>query len=152
MATILLLDASLVGLAAVNEKKAEVAAFRAWIEAKHADSAYIIAVADVTWYEARRGLLSVRDDVRLKRVDEFCEKYFRLRVPQDAWRVASELWADLRRRGQSVADPKSLDGDAVLAGVARTCGGPGDEVVVVTKNRKHLIRFGINTEAWQDVP
>jgi len=35
---------------------------------------------------------------------------------------AAHLWAQARQRGQSVADPKELDGDVILAAQARQVG------------------------------
>lgn len=57
---------------------------------------------------------------------------------------AAELWAQARRGGKSVADPKELDGAAILAAQARRVG-----VIVVTENVGHLSVW-VNARDWRE--
>ncbi len=54
--------------------------------------------------------------------------------------------ASLPVKGQSVADPKELDGDVILAAQARHAGA-----VVITENLGHLARF-VEFYDWRDTP
>ena len=58
---------------------------------------------------------------------------------------AAELWADARRRGVPTADPKELDGDAILAAQAIQVGA-----VVATDNVGHLSRF-VDARNWMEI-
>jgi predicted nucleic acid-binding protein len=57
-------------------------------------------------------------------------------------RRAAELWADVRRRGQPTADPRSLDADVILSAQAEGVGG-----IVATENVSHLSRF-VDAREW----
>jgi hypothetical protein len=63
-------------------------------------------------------------------------------------RDAALLWADLRKRGQPIADPKALDADVILAAQARRMDAA--EVVVATTNVQHLSRL-VDAKLWRDV-
>ncbi len=58
---------------------------------------------------------------------------------------AAELWAESRRQGKPTADPKELDGDAILATQALYAGG-----IVVTENIGHWGLF-VDAMHWQDI-
>jgi hypothetical protein len=55
------------------------------------------------------------------------------------------LWANARRGGYSVADPKELDGDVILAAQAKEIGA-----IVATENVGHLSLF-VDARNWQSV-
>jgi predicted nucleic acid-binding protein len=58
---------------------------------------------------------------------------------------AAELWADARRHGVPTADPRELDGDAILAAQALQA-----QAIVVTDNVRHLSRF-VEAKSWTDI-
>jgi predicted nucleic acid-binding protein len=60
-------------------------------------------------------------------------------------RLAVQLWADVRRRGQPTAPEAALDGDVILAAQTILIGG-----TIITANRKHLSRF-VETKEWNEV-
>ncbi len=58
---------------------------------------------------------------------------------------AAYLWAQARQHGQSVADPKELDGDVILAAQARQVGA-----MVATENVGHLALF-VEAKSWRAI-
>jgi len=148
MAPRILLDAGLVGLASVDPQNPTAAAFRQWFSGKRAGAE--VCITPLTRYEARRDLVRVGATRKLARVDEFCRDLTPLPVTDLAWEVATDFWAIVRRQGRSTASPLALDADAILAGVAATCGQPGDIVILATTNIRHLGWFpGIDARLWQ---
>ncbi len=63
---------------------------------------------------------------------------------------AAELWAEVRQSGQATADPKSLDGDVILAAQALLQAQQGYEVIVAATNVKHISRF-VDARLWTDI-
>ncbi|MEG4234869.1 hypothetical protein QUA40_22615 [Microcoleus sp. Pol11C3] len=55
--------------------------------------------------------------------------------------LATQLWADSRRRGRPTAEPNSLDGDVILGAQAILEVNAGNEVVIATTNVGHLSQF-----------
>ncbi len=73
-----------------------------------------------------------------------------LPITRPAILKAAEFWSLLRNEGKGTADPKELDGDAILAAQAVTTAQPGDKVIVATTNPGHLNRFpGVTAEPWE---
>ena len=62
----------------------------------------------------------------------------------------AKLWAEVRQSGQATADPKSLDGDVILAAQALLQAQQGYEVIVATTNVKHISRF-VDARLWADI-
>ena len=62
---------------------------------------------------------------------------------------ASELWAEIRRRGRPTADALALDGDVILAATAMALQGEFEDVVVVTNNTRHLDQL-VRTARWEE--
>jgi len=63
---------------------------------------------------------------------------------------AARLWAEVRQGRQATADPKSLDGDVILAAQAMLQVQQGYEVIVATTNVKHISRF-VDARLWTDI-
>ena len=151
MATIVLLDAGLVGLACVDPKKPAAADFEGWLQ--DVIRSAVVRVADVTRYEVRREPSRLGASARLRRLDRFCTRVPVVPVTPEAWDRAGDFWAFVRRAGRPTAAPEALDADAILAGVAATVAGPGDRVVIATTNVRHLGWFpGIDAREWHDIP
>lgn len=152
---LVLLDAGLVGLATLHrdDPGVEGRAFRAWYGAT-AGSFHRFALADVTRYEARRGLLHKQSSAKLRRLDFLTLATLPVPTSTPAWDLAAEFWARLRRAGRPTAGDGSLDGDAVLAATATVLAAEPTQtrrVVVATTNVRHLGWFGIDARDWRDI-
>ncbi len=151
MATIILLDAGLVGLACVDPQKPIAVAFDMWLRGIIGPT-IIVRIAEVTRYEVRRELSRLGAVARLRRLEKFCARIPVVPVTPDAWLRAGDFWAVVRRQGRPTAAPDAPDADAILAGVAATIGGPEDRVVIATTNVRHLRWFpGIDARDWRDI-
>ena len=112
----------------------------------------LVITADLTDFEVRRELLRIGATAKLRRLDDLRETAFLLPVNSESWRKAAEFWAFVRRAGRPTAGADALDGDAILAAVAATIVGPGDEAVVATTNVAHLGRFpGVAARTWRQI-
>ncbi len=148
MVTRILLDAGLIGLSSSDPQNPSRIAFLRWVITKQANAD--VCVTPLSLYEARRDLVRVGSVRKLARLDQFCQSLIPLPVTDQAWERATDFWAIVRRLGRNTASPLALDADAILAGVAATCGQPGDAVVVATTNIRHLGWFpGIDARLWQ---
>jgi hypothetical protein len=63
-------------------------------------------------------------------------------------RLAADLWAQARRRGQPTAGDNTIDADMILAAQALSLGVV--PVVVATTNVGHLARF-VPAELWHTI-
>lgn len=68
-------------------------------------------------------------------------------VPQAAFGLAAEFWAQARLGGFPTAPDPALDADVILAARAATLGGP---VIVATGNVSHLSRF-VPADLWPNI-
>ncbi|PSB49797.1 nucleic acid-binding protein [Chamaesiphon polymorphus] len=107
-------------------------------------------------YEVRRGLLlaqkqglvadglSILDD--LDRLIDFL--YLEDRILD----LAADIWARARASGQPTAGDLKLDADMIICATWQDLASryPGQEVVIVTTNVRHLSRFA-NAVVWQDL-
>jgi predicted nucleic acid-binding protein len=66
-------------------------------------------------------------------------------LDREAMLKAADLWAQARKNGLPTADPKALDGDAILAAQALEVNG-----IVATDNVGHLARF-VTARTWRDI-
>ncbi len=64
--------------------------------------------------------------------------------------LAAQLWAEARQRGKPTADSKSLDGDVILASLAKLAEIAGNTVIIATRNVKHLSLF-VDAREWQNI-
>ena len=148
MATKILLDAGLVGLSCIDPQNPSLITFQQWVITKQVTCD--VYVSSLTRYEARRDLVRAGLLAKLNRLDQFCRTLIHIPVTDQAWERATDFWAIVRRQGHNTAPPLALDADAILAGVAATCGQPGDTVIVATTNIRHLNWFpGIDARLWQ---
>jgi predicted nucleic acid-binding protein len=114
-----------------------------------------LAVTEIAHYEVRRELVRLNAISSLHRLDRLVSgragmDY--LPLTTEVIVRAAEYWAVVRRAGQPTADPKELDGDAILAAQASLAGNPGDEVLIATTNAGHLARFpGISAQSWEQI-
>jgi hypothetical protein len=73
--------------------------------------------------------------------------YLEIKTP--VMRLAAELWARARQRGQPTASDQSLDADVILAAQALLLNDPN--VIVATTNVAHISRF-VAADLWQNIP
>lgn len=152
MARLIVLDAGVVGLLCSSPSLTKVRACRQWSKSQERAGTRFF-LSDLTFFEVERELLRIKARAKLARLDDLASSTIPIIVSRAAWRKAAEFWASLRQSGKPTASPDALDGDAILAAVAATVGGPGDEVVIATTNAGHLVRFpGIDARIWEDIP
>lgn len=114
----------------------------------HNRKIHLPAIAD---YELRRELLRMRLKDQggarsLVRLNTLLGVLDYLPMTAEDFRLAAQLWAEARVSGRSTADPKSLDGDVLLAAQAKRIQG-----TVVTNNRKHVSLYGVEAKDWFEV-
>jgi predicted nucleic acid-binding protein len=112
---------------------------------------FVPKIAD---YEVRRELLRRNNAAGVARMDAFnlaADRY--LPLTTGAVRLVCRLWAQSRQAGRVTADPKSLDGDVLIAAQARLL-VPADyglsDMVVATENLAHLVGLA-NAAVWSDI-
>ncbi len=60
----------------------------------------------------------------------------------------AQLWAQARQAGTPTTAPKALDGDVILAAEAMLLASQSHQVIVATKNIRHLSQF-VDAREWQ---
>ena len=102
-----------------------------------------LVIPELADYEVRRELTRKQLVAGLARLDQISVGPLRhyLPITTAAMKRASELWADVRNRGMATADPKELDGDAIIAAQVLTSTFAGPDTIVATSNVSHLSRF-----------
>ena len=105
----------------------------------------IVYLPEIIDYEVRRGLLAANMIRSIRRLDQLKSVLTYLPLTTATMLDAAHLWALARRRGQTVADPKELDGDVILAAQALRVGA-----MVATENVGHLALF-VEASRWKDI-
>lgn len=109
-----------------------------------------VVLPEIVDYELRRNFLleisrgKTSFNKSLRRLDELRETLRFVPLNSHIMLKAAELWAKSRRLGKPAADPKALDGDAILAAQALYVGG-----IVITENVGHLELF-VDTKLWEE--
>jgi predicted nucleic acid-binding protein len=123
-----------------------------WLDALlHREREFIhVFVPEIADYELRRKLLHLipkgqASPKSLRRLDELESLFEYLRLDTATMRHAAELWALSRKHGYPTTDPRSLDGDVILAAQTLVVDG-----VVVTSNPKHLEHF-VPVKTWNEI-
>jgi len=105
----------------------------------------VVYLPEIIDYEVRRGLLAAHMTRSVRRLDQLKEALTYLPLTTATMLEAASLWAQARQRGQSVADPKELDGDVILAAQAQQVGA-----MVATENVGHLALF-VEVKSWRAI-
>jgi predicted nucleic acid-binding protein len=108
-------------------------------------SGVAIVLPEIADYEVRRSLLLEELARSIERLDQLKRTLTYAPITTDIILKAAELWALARRRGKPTADPKELDGDAILAAQALEAGA-----IVATDNIGHLSLF-VEAKDWKDL-
>jgi len=111
---------------------------------------YKVAVPEIADYELRRELMRADKLKGIQRLDRLKNQIIYLPITTSVMLYAAKLWAEVRQSGQATADPKSLDGDVILAAQALLQAQQGYEVIVATTNVKHISRF-VDARLWTDI-
>ncbi len=128
---------------------AEAAEAKEWM--RHLREAGVaVRVPEIADYELRRELLRAGKPRSVERLDRFGEEAGFLPLTTEAMRLAAEIWAGARNRGEPTAPDPALDGDVILAAQARLLGSELAGVVVATANLGHLSRL-VAAVHWRDV-
>ena len=152
MTKYIVLDSGPLWLLTQKVGQAEADACRRWAAA-HETTGVRLIVPDLADYEVRRELTRKRAVGPLARLDAYvaAQPGRHLPLTSAAMRLAARLWADVRQHGVPTADPKELDGDAILAAQVLDAGLPVTETVVATTNAVHIVRFHLDARSWSTI-
>lgn len=145
----LLLDTNLLGKLCHPKQYADV---KAWFsEILGRPSSITVALPEVADYELRRALIrGIRqqqiEPKSLDRLNAFGKLLDYQALTTPVMQDAASLWAQARIGGYPTAPEEALDGDVILAAQARE-----EPAVVVTSNRKHLTRYGVEAKDWSEI-
>jgi predicted nucleic acid-binding protein len=106
---------------------------------------YEVAIPEISDY-----LLRANKFNGIRQLDLLKAQFTYLPITTPTVLLAAKLWAEVRQSGQATADPKSLDGDVILAAQALLQAQQGYEVIVATTNVKHISRF-VDARLWTDI-
>ena len=137
----LLLDAGPLGMIAHPKPNYE---FARWFDSL-LDSDIKIIVPEITDFEVRRSFLLNGMSRALERLNQLKIRLNYLPITTEMMLQAAQFWADARKRGHPVGDPKELNGDVILAAQAVSVDG-----IVVTENVGHLAQFA-DARSWKDI-
>ncbi len=104
-----------------------------------------VVIPEIADYEVRRELVRAGKKKSLERLEQLTRILGYLPIDTATMRRAARLWAKARNLGKPSADPKELDGDAILAAQAQLV-----EAEVATDNVGHLSLF-VETKRWRDI-
>lgn len=149
MTRVILLDSGPLGLVTNPTGSPEADACNEWLGSLLENDIQVL-VPEIADYEIRRELLRAGKLRGIRRLDRLAVDIGYLPLTTAAMRRAAEFWATARRHGQPTADPKALDGDAILAAQAALIAHGGDEVMIATMNVGHLARF-VEARNWPDI-
>ena len=151
MSRFLFLDSAPLGLITHPQQSARVAAITEWLSRCILSGDRVIVPA-IVYYELKRELLRAKKTAGIARLDAFVRatpgRY--LPLSDEALRLAAELWATARQRGQPGSDRATLDVDVILAAQALSFGPASSDVIVATSNSKHFTQF-ITAQDWSEI-
>jgi predicted nucleic acid-binding protein len=151
---IIFLDSSILGQLCSTGVTDELAKLDSWFERSLIRA--VVVSSTICDYEVRRGLLLAREQGinagGLPLLDRLHQAIDFLPVDEDILRSAAEIWAKARIEGQPTAGDSNIDADMIICATWQDLAThyPGQEVVIVTTNVRHLSRFA-NAVVWQDV-
>jgi predicted nucleic acid-binding protein len=136
-----MLDTGPLGRIAYPRRNSEI---MAWVDQLQS-AGIIIVLPEIADYELRRNFLLEGLTSSLTRLDQLKSLFYYLPLNTKTMIKAAELWAESRRRGRPMADPKELDGDVILAAQAIQVGA-----VIATENVGHLSHF-VEARLWRNI-
>jgi len=124
-------------------------AFVDWIANLRSSDAALI-VPEIAHYELRRELLRINQTTSVERLDSLIRATAYAPITTPVVLRAAELWAETRRSGRPLADPRALDGDVLLAATALLLSAAGNDVVIATTNARHFADLAPAAH-WMDI-
>lgn len=114
----------------------------------------VILLPEIVDYEERREYLRRGGTRSLTKLDALVATYDYLPLSTGAMHGAASLWAQLRQNGKVTADPREIDGDAILAAQVieevQARRASLRDVVVATTNIAHL-SWMLQADAWDNI-
>ena len=104
-----------------------------------------VMIPEIADYELRRELIRAGKEKSVARLDELARRLRYCPIDTTTMHRAAQLWAKARNECKPTADPKELDGDAILAAQALLA-----RAEVATDNVGHLSLF-VETKRWRDI-
>lgn len=154
---IIFLDSNILGLINSGSESPEAIACDRWFYHLFRRASFVSS--ELCLYEVRRGLLkaSLQSDKPVPGLQGLKE------LEDDGWveflvadrqvlNIAAELWAKAAASGQTSRSDKDIDIDIIISAHYQILVSeyPGQQIIVATKNLKHLSRF-CTAENWQDI-
>lgn len=148
MSRIVVLDAEPLGLLSSRpSKKGTVASCYQWLASLRAAKMRVV-VPEIADYEVRRELIRAKKTQSVARLDALAAAAEYLPLNTAVMRLAAELWAQARQKGQPTAGDDTIDCDVILAAQALSLNDP--TVIVATSNVGHLARF-VPADRWENI-
>jgi len=97
-----------------------------------------VLMSPMVYFEARRGLLKLKSQRLLQKLDELSDLFLWIETTRGDWEEAAILWAQTQTHGHPVHD-----GDLIIAAQANRRGA-----VVVTGNVDHFEGVAHEVETW----
>ncbi len=156
---IILLDSNILGLICNdNSSFDEARECQRWFYSLSARGARLIT-SDISYYEVMRGLISSsirssKDAPGIKSLESLKTDGLLefLPVATEAFDLAAKLWARASTSGQTTRDEKDIDFDIIISAQYQLLKNefPGQQVIVITTNLKHLSIF-CEAAHWRDI-
>jgi predicted nucleic acid-binding protein len=151
---IIIIDSGVLGQLCRPNLDRETLALKGWF-----DRALIranVVSSKICDYEVRRGLLLAQKQGLIAGgisiLDDLYQLIDFLSVGDQILDSAADIWATARSSGQPTAGEFNLDADMIICATWQDLASryPGQEVVIVTTNVRHLSRFA-TALVWQDL-
>ena len=108
-----------------------------------------LAVPDMMVYEVVRELKLQGKTIGIARLEESINRSLYIPTTREILDIASDLWAELRKRGKPTVSKEALNFDTILAAHAIFLNNTGSRAVVAATNLRHLSLM-TETYDWRD--
>jgi predicted nucleic acid-binding protein len=115
-----------------------------WFDS-HGAAGTVFLLPEIADFEVRRNLILEQHERSLLRLDNLTNRARYVPLDTDAIRLAARYWAQSRRTGRSVGDPKELNADVILAAQATLA-----KAIIATDNIGHLAQF-VEARPWATI-
>ena len=110
-----------------------------------------LRVAEITVYELRRNLELEELQKAINNLSKYKQRQEIILIDSESLDDAANLWAIIRRQGESTADQKNIDCDVIMVAQALKLRQEFEQIIILTTDRD-LIRFqqfGIEVWHWK---
>ncbi|MDJ0719300.1 MAG: hypothetical protein QNJ54_34600 [Prochloraceae cyanobacterium] len=111
-----------------------------------------LRVAEIIDYELRRNYLLEGFTKSISKLNKYRQTKQFIPLTSEIMLEAAELWAWLQAQGLPTSSKNDIDKDVILVASALSQKPDFDEVIILTSNAKHFVRFeewGILTWDWK---